>query len=53
MTDDPLDDLFHGCAFAAYVEQAAIDRGPPDIEATRLRAYDYYERALAEKNRRR
>ena len=52
MTDDDiLDDLFHGCAFAAFIEQAAIDRGPPDIEATRRRAYRLYEEALAEKNR--
>jgi len=49
--DDILDDLFHGCAFAAFVDQAEIDRGPPDMEKTRLRAYRYYEEALAEKNR--
>jgi len=51
--DDILDDLFHGCAFAAYVEQAVIEQGPPDLEATRQRAFCYYEEALAAKNRRR
>lgn len=49
--DDILDDLFHGCAFAAFVEQSIAQGGPPDREATRLRAYRYYEEALAEKNR--
>jgi len=49
--DHILDDLFHGCAFAASIEQAAIEGGTPDIEATRRRAYRYYEEALAEKNR--
>ena len=54
MTDDSiLDSLFHGCAWAAFLEQAAIQQGPPDPEATRLRAYRYYEEALAEKNARR
>ena len=33
--DDILDDLFHGCAFAAYLDQAALEGGPPDSEATR------------------
>jgi hypothetical protein len=33
--DDILDDLFHGCAFAAYVELAVACRGVPDQEATR------------------
>jgi hypothetical protein len=49
--DDILDDLFHGCALAAYLDQAAAEGWPPDCEATRRRAYDYYEQALAEKNR--
>jgi hypothetical protein len=48
--DDILGDLFHGCAFAAYVEQAREEQGWPDSEATRERAYHYYEHALAEKN---
>ncbi len=50
MTDDILDDLFHGCAFAAFIDQAIEQRGPPDIEATRRRAFDYFEEELAERN---
>ncbi len=50
--DDILDGLFHGCALAAYLDQTAEEgRFPPDSEATRRRAYQYYEEALAEKNR--
>lgn len=49
--DDILDDLFHGCAFAAFVEQAVLDGGTPCPEATRRRAYRLYEEALAEKHR--
>lgn len=48
--DDVLDDLFHSCAFAAYVELAISCRGVPDIEATRRLAYRYYEEALAGHN---
>ena len=48
---DPLDDLFHGCAFAAFVELAALTGGPPDSETTRRRAFELYEQALAEKHR--
>ena len=51
--DDILDDLFHGCAFTAFVDQAIAQQGPPDIEATRRRAYRLYEHALAERNRQR
>jgi hypothetical protein len=49
--DDFWDDLFHGCAVAAYVDQA-VEEGhwPPDSETTKRRAYRYYEQALAEKN---
>jgi hypothetical protein len=51
--DDILDDLFHGCALRAYLEvMAETGQWPPDSEATRQRAYRYYEQALAEKNRR-
>lgn len=50
--DDFWDDLFLGCAFAAYLDQAAEEGGPPDKEATRLRAYAYYEQELAARNRR-
>ncbi len=44
--DDILDDLFHACAFAAYVELATACRGVPDLEATRL-AYLFFEEELA------
>ena len=50
--DDILDSLFHGSAWRAYAELVAEQGFPPDIETTRLRAYRYYEEALAEKNRR-
>ena len=33
--DDILDNLFHGCAFAAFIEQSALEGGPHDMEATR------------------
>ena len=39
--DDILDGLFHWCAWAAYLDQA-----------TRLRAYDYYEATVAAKRKR-
>lgn len=51
MTDkrhDILDDLFHGCAFAAYLELASECRGAPNMDATRRLAFRYYEEALAE-----
>jgi hypothetical protein len=48
--DDILDGLFHGCALAAYLDQAAEQQGWPDSEATKQRAYRYYEAALREKN---
>jgi hypothetical protein len=51
--DDILDSLFHGCALAAYLQIAAeLDCWPPPAEPTRRRAYDLYENALADKNRR-
>jgi hypothetical protein len=50
--DSFLDNVFLGCAFAAYAELAAEQQGVPDSEATRRRAYRYYEQALAEKNAR-
>jgi hypothetical protein len=45
--DDLLDDLFLGCALSAYLEQAQIQQGWPDSEATRRRAYRLYEDAVA------
>jgi hypothetical protein len=54
MTDDGdsiLDDVFHGCALRAYLDVLAeTGQFPPDSEATKRRAYRYYEDALAEKN---
>jgi len=49
--DSILDDLFHGCAFAAYVELAAACGGVPDRDVTSRLAYRYYEEHLAEKHR--
>ena len=49
--DDILGELFHGCALTAFLEQAQAERGWPDPEATRQRAYRLYEQALAVKNR--
>jgi hypothetical protein len=50
MTDDDiLDDLFLGCALAAFIDQSIEQRGPPDMEATRRRAYRFYEEALTER----
>ena len=49
--DDILDDLFHGCAIAAFVEQASLQADWPCPEATRRRAYRLYEESLARKDR--
>ena len=50
--EDIWDSLFHGCAIRAYLETYARTKHfPPDSETTRLRAYQLYEEALAEKNR--
>jgi hypothetical protein len=48
--DDILDDLFHGCALTAFIEQSIEQGSLPDMEATRRRAYRLYEEALAVKN---
>lgn len=47
--DELLDDLFHGAAFAAYVELAVACQGVPDSEATRRLAFRYFEEGLAAK----
>lgn len=47
--DTILDDLFHGCAFAAFVELAVADAGWPRPNATRAQAYRYYEQALSDR----
>jgi hypothetical protein len=49
--DDLWDSLFHGCAWAAFFDQAAEEQGWPDSEKTRKRAYRYYEEELAKRNR--
>jgi len=51
--DEILDDLFHGCALAAFVEQAVADRGWPAPETTRVQAFCLYEEALTDRNRQR
>ena len=48
--DNILDDLFHACALRAWLEQAALEQGPPGMETTRQRAFRLYEEALREKN---
>ena len=50
--DEILDSLFHGCALAAFLDEAAEGQGWPDSVAVRQRAYRYYEDAQAEKHRR-
>jgi hypothetical protein len=48
--DDILDDLFLSCALTAFLEQAQIQQGWHDSEATRRRACAYFEAALKTKN---
>ena len=48
--DGILDDLFHGCALAAYLELAVASGGVPDEAAKRRRAFQLYEEALAERH---
>ena len=50
LDDDIFDSVFHGCAFAAYVEVAVACGGVPDEAATRRRAFQLYEEALAERH---
>lgn len=50
MSADILDDLFHNCALAAFVEQAVACQSWPDMQATRDLAYRLFEQALAEKH---
>jgi hypothetical protein len=50
--DEILDSLFHGCALAAFLDEAAERQGWPDSVAVQRRAYRYYEDALAENHRR-
>ena len=34
--EDVLDSVFHGCALAAYLDQAVAEQGWPSSEATRV-----------------
>jgi hypothetical protein len=45
------DDLFQACALHAWLEQAAHTGGLPESEPTRVRAYQLYEDALAERQK--
>lgn len=47
--DGMLGDLFHGCAQAAFIERAAIERALPHPDTTRQLAYPLYEAELARK----
>lgn len=49
LADDFWDDVFHGCAWAAFIEVAQQQQAPPDEETTRRRAFALYEEALAER----
>lgn len=49
--DEILDDLFHGCAFAAFVELATLHGEEPESQATKERAYAIYEEELAARSR--
>ena len=51
MTDE-YDEIGTAChaAWAAYIDQAVEEQGWPDSEATRRRAFAYYEEELAKKN---
>jgi hypothetical protein len=43
-----LDDLFHGCALAAFVEQASRAGSWPESEDVRRRAYALDEQSLSD-----
>ena len=48
MTPDPiLDDIFHFCAWQAFITEARAVQGWPDPEKTRQRCYRMYEAELA------
>lgn len=48
--DDILDDLFHGVALAAFMEESRLAGCYPCPNKTRLRANQLYEKSLTEKN---
>lgn len=49
--DDILDDLFHGAALAAFVEESRLAGSHPCPNKTRQRANQLYEVLLGEKNK--
>jgi hypothetical protein len=51
-SNDILDDLFHGCALMAFLEQVDATGMCPDAEATRRRAFALYETALRDQGQR-
>jgi hypothetical protein len=51
MTDDMFDDIVHGYALATCLDQAHEQQHWPDMEATRCRAYRYYEKELKRKHK--
>ncbi len=51
LDEDIFDDLFHGCALAAFVEQGHLQKAWPDREQTRRRAFQLYEERLARTER--
>jgi|GEM_PF-1574560 len=52
MQDDILDAPFHGCALAAFLDEARAHQGWPEPEPTCRIAYRLYEQPLTEKNAR-
>jgi hypothetical protein len=49
--DEILDDLFHGCAFEAWLRTAeATGRWPPDSKSVRRLAYALFESTLRAKH---
>ena len=50
MSDDLLDDLFHGCALEAFLRVARLKQDWPEPAETRALAGRLYENALADKN---
>lgn len=46
LDDAIFDDLFHGCAWLAFIELLYQQGRPPDSESTRCRAYELYEQEL-------
>ena len=49
--DEILDDIFHFCAWQAFIAEARAVQGWPDPEKTRQRCYRMYEAELARKGR--